>query len=121
MKICLTTSGNSGLKESLDCHFGAARFFNIYDTETKKLDIIENNNDHHSHGTCQPLAAFEHYNIDVVLTSGMGKKAVEILNSNNIKVFRLEGTTVEDAIQKFEKNELTELTVDSACGGHGCH
>jgi len=39
----------------------------------------------------------------------------------NLKVFLLDGDTVQQAIDKFAAGELTELTFDNACGGHGCH
>ncbi|WP_236777941.1 NifB/NifX family molybdenum-iron cluster-binding protein [Anoxybacter fermentans] len=92
-----------------------------YDTETKDLKVIENSNEHHSHGACQPLKAIAGYDIDVVLTNGMGRRAVSLLNEGGIKVYLLEGDTVEEAIARFEAGELRELTSDMACQGHGCH
>jgi predicted Fe-Mo cluster-binding NifX family protein len=59
--------------------------------------------------------------VDAVLTSGMGRRAVQLLNQGGIKVYLLAGETVQQAIDKFSAGELTELTFDNACGGHGCH
>lgn len=121
MKICLPTMGKGGLNEQVFNHFGSATCFTIYDTKTKELEVIENDNQHHTHGTCQPLSAIAGYDVDVVLTSGMGRRAVELMNQGGVKVYLLEGETVEEAVQKFTAGELRELTVNDACGGHGCH
>ena len=121
MKICMPTAGNNGLKDTVSGHFGSAAFFTIYDTETKSVEIIKNSNSHDSHGGCQPLGSIAGLGVDVILTSGMGRRAVQILNDGGIRVFLLAGNTVEDAVCKFEKNELAELSLEGACSGHGCH
>ncbi len=121
MKICLPTVGKNGLEENVLEHFGSASFFTIYDTELKSFQIVQNTNQHHSHGSCHPLGVISKYNIDVVITKGMGKRAVQLLNENNIKVYLLNGDNVKEAIEKFEANELVELTFENACGHHGCH
>ena len=121
MKICMPTLGAAGYKEKLYNHFGSAEFFTIYDTEKKELKVVENNNFHHEHGTCQPMGVIEKEGIQIVLTGGMGRRAVALLNQGGVKVYIMEGETVEDAISKYEAGELHELTMDMACGGHGCH
>jgi predicted Fe-Mo cluster-binding NifX family protein len=121
MKICLPTVGKKGMSEMVFEHFGSAEYFTIYDTSSKVIQIVENDNQHHEHGACQPISVISKYNVDVIMTNGMGKRAVQLLNEGGIKVYLLNGNTVEEAVKKFESNELTELTVDNACGGHGCH
>jgi len=121
MKICLPTVGKGGMSEMVHNHFGSAAYFTIYDTESKSVEIVANENQHHSHGTCQPLSAISNHKVDAIMTNGMGGRAVQMLNQGGIKVYLLDGNTVEEAVKKFETNELVELTVDNACGGHGCH
>jgi len=121
MKICLPTTGNKGLTETVHDHFGSAGYFTIYDTEAKSVQVIQNDNSHHAHGACQPLGMISGLGVDAVLTSGMGRRAVQLLNEGGIKVFLLDGDTVQQAVDKFVAGELSELTCDNACGGHGCH
>ncbi len=118
MKLCMPTMGEGGMNEKVYNHFGSASYFTIFDDETHELKVVENNNSHHSHGACQPLEAIAPYNVDAVLTNGMGKRAVQKMNNGGIKVYLLEDDTVADAIDKFAKNGLVELTVENACGGH---
>jgi len=121
MKICLPTTGNKGLEETVHDHFGSAGFFTIYDTDARSVQVIANDNSHHAHGACQPLGMISGLGVDAVLTSGMGRRAVQLLNEGGVKVFLLDGDTVQQAVDKFAAGELTELTFDNACGGHGCH
>jgi predicted Fe-Mo cluster-binding NifX family protein len=121
MKICLPTTGDRGLKENVFNHFGSAGFFTIYDTEKQTLEVVKNDNEHHDHGTCHPLGAIEGHEVSVILCGGMGRRAVQMLNDGGIRVYLMDGNTVAEAVRKFEKGELTELTFENACGGHGCH
>lgn len=121
MKICLPTTGKNGLSEKVHDHFGSAGYFTIYDTESKNVQVIENDNSHHAHGACQPLGKISGFGVNAVLTSGMGQRAVQLLNQGGVKVYLLAGDTVQEAVDKFIANELRELTIDNACGGHGCH
>jgi predicted Fe-Mo cluster-binding NifX family protein len=121
MKICMPTNGNAGLNETVFNHFGSAKFFTIYDTDKQTIEIATNGNDHHEHGTCQPVEAIAKYHVQAVLSGGMGRRAVQMFNESGIKVYLMEGNTVSEAIKNFEGNKLTELTFENACGGHGCH
>jgi predicted Fe-Mo cluster-binding NifX family protein len=121
----MPTVGNNGLTEMVFDHFGSAPFFTIYNTETKAIDVLSNNNQHHNHGTCQPVSVISNQNIDAILTNGMGRRAVQMLNDSGIRVYLLQGNTVKEAVDLFESKSLTELTLENACGGHGhghgCH
>ncbi len=121
MIICLPTMGDRGLKEKVHNHFGSAGFFTIYNSDLKTVKTVQNRNVHHSHGACQPLSSIEDHKVDIVLTSGMGRRALRKLNMEGIKVYTLEGETVEEAVKRFEEGNLSELTVDRSCQHHGCH
>jgi predicted Fe-Mo cluster-binding NifX family protein len=122
MKVCVPTMSNKNqLNEQVFNHFGSASYFTIYDTDSKTSEIIENDNSHHNHGSCQPVNALAGHKVDAVLTGGMGRRAIALFNEAGIRVFLLEGGTVAEAIEKFEANLLKELDVESGCGGHGHH
>lgn len=119
MKLCMPTQGDKGLDERVLEHFGSAAFFTLYDTETGAVRAVANRQIHHAHGACRPLAAISGLGVDAVLTSGMGRRAVQRLNEGGIKVFRLAGETVREAAARFAAGGLAELTPADACGGHG--
>jgi predicted Fe-Mo cluster-binding NifX family protein len=125
MKICIPTSGEKGLDEQVSEHFGSAPYFTIVDSESNGVQIINNGNQHHSHGQCHPMGALTGQGIDGVVCGGMGRRAVELLNSDGIKVYLGNGNTVKTIVEEYKQGNLKELTVDCACGGHdhghGCH
>lgn len=121
MKICIPTETGEGKNAQVYGHFGSAPYFTIYDTDTLALEIVENGNSHHEHGTCNPVAALQGRAVDMVVTGGMGARAVMMLNQTGIKVFRAVAGTVENIISTFDAQNLEELTVNNACASHDCH
>lgn len=121
MKICIPTETNEGKEAEVYGHFGSAPYFTIYDTESNTVEIINNSNQHHSHGMCQPMAQLTGQKIDVVVCGGMGSRAVQKLNAGGIKTYKAVPGTVEGIAEQFIEGGLEEITVDNACTEHGCH
>ena len=121
MRICIPTETNEGKGAKVYEHFGSAKYFTIYDTEKDAIEIINNSNQHHAHGTCQPMSAIMGKKIDAVVTGGMGARAVQGLNQGGIKAYRAIPGTVADIVSQFTKGGLEEITVNNACAQHGCH
>ncbi|MFA5039508.1 MAG: NifB/NifX family molybdenum-iron cluster-binding protein [Candidatus Omnitrophota bacterium] len=121
MKVCIPTETNEGKTAQVYGHFGSAPYFTIVDTEKDTVEVIDNANQHHAHGMCHPIGALAGRKVDVVVTGGMGGRAVQKLNEGGIKVFRAVPGTVGEIIQQFKGKQLEEITVHDACSQHGCH
>ena len=121
MRICIPTETNEGRSAVVYGHFGSAPYFTIVDTEKDSVEIIDNANQHHVHSMCQPMNALMGKKIDVVVTGGMGARAVQKLNEGGIKAYQVIPGTVSDIISQFTKGELEEITLQNACAQHGCH
>ncbi|MDD5281871.1 MAG: NifB/NifX family molybdenum-iron cluster-binding protein [Candidatus Omnitrophica bacterium] len=121
MKICIPTESNEGRSAKVYEHFGSAPYFTIMDIEKDSIEAINNTDQHHSHGMCQPMNALIGKKIDAVVTGGMGARAVQKLNEGGIKVYRAIPGTVADIISQFVKGELEEIAIQNACAQHGCH
>lgn len=121
MKICIPTETNMGQKADVYGHFGSAPFFTIYNTQNGTCEIVDNSNQHHVHGTCHPLDVLDDKDIDAVVCSGMGKRAIQKLNEAGIRAYRASGANVQDIIEKYRAGELEEMTLENACHQHGCH
>jgi predicted DNA-binding protein (UPF0251 family)/predicted Fe-Mo cluster-binding NifX family protein len=120
-KLCIPTGTNAGKTAPVFGHFGSAPFFTIYDTGTGGCEVIDNANQHHSHGACQPMNALTGRKIDAVICAGMGVKAVQKLNDGGIKVYRVVSGTVADVADQYLKGDLEEITAENACTQHRCH
>lgn len=121
MKICVPTLTREGKTAKVHEHFGSAPFFTVCDTEKDTVEIIDNSNQHHSHGMCHPMSSLAGKEIDAVVTGGMGARAVQKLNEGGIRIYRAVPGTVEDIVKQFLKGGLPELTAANACAQHDCH
>jgi len=121
MIVCFPTQDSAGFSAVLFGHFGSAPFFTIVNSETNEVETISNRNEHHQHGNCTPMQSLQGKNIGAIICRGMGRRAVQALNDAGIMVYIGEGNTVEYSLQKFRDNQLTPLTVDGVCQGHGHH
>ena len=121
MRLCIPTATNEGRTAEVYGHFGSAPYFTIYDTQNDDVEIIDNSNQHHSHGMCQPMNALVGKNIDAVVCGGMGARAVIKLNEGGIKAYRAVPGTVEQITKQFTDGGLEEITVQNSCQQHNCH
>ncbi len=119
MKVCFPVFEANGIESELYGHFGTARYFVVYDTETEQVNTILNNDSHHAHGFCSPLRAIGDDKVDAVVVSGIGKGALFGLNRAGIRVYQAVSKTVKGNIELMEKELLREVTPEDVCGGHG--
>lgn len=122
MKICIPTETDMSFEATVYGHFGSAPYFTIYDTDKDDCEIVENLNQHNSHGTCHPLTVLDGKGIDVVVCKGMGKRAIQKLNDAGIRAYKASDANVRQVIEKYRINELQEMTLENACyQHHGFH
>jgi len=121
MTICIPTKGDAGLQDSVFDHFGSAPYFTLYDSESGEVRTLANHNAHHSHGTCHPMTQLAGYNVDCVVCGGMGRRAIQALNADGIKVYFARAATVNEVVEQIKAGILKELSPAQACQGHGHH
>jgi len=120
MKICIPVIENKGLESIAYNHFGSAPFFLIYNFEDEQIKVIENEDLHHEHGMCQPLKALGGEDVDAILVGGIGAGALNKLNNQGVKAFRVTNETVLKNIELLKRNELMEFSLDDSCSHHDC-
>jgi predicted Fe-Mo cluster-binding NifX family protein len=119
MKICFPVSKLNGLESEVYGHFGSAPVFVIVDTEDDKITSINNNDQHHAHGACNPLKALNNQKVEAIVVGGIGAGALSRLNQLGIKVFQAQAQTVRENIQMLKNQNLPEVTLQHTCAGHG--
>ena len=110
MKLLIAINEKNGIDSKLSEHFGHCPYFAIYETETKKLEIVKNKIDHSN----QNLTAVDQmmkFNPDVVFTLGAGQRAVNLFNERKVELKTGDYKTVKEVIENIEN--LKEM-------GNGC-
>ncbi|MFZ2491724.1 MAG: NifB/NifX family molybdenum-iron cluster-binding protein [Thermoanaerobaculia bacterium] len=121
MKICIPTEDDAGLNGILAGHFGRAPFFTVVDRATNTAEVIRNGAADHDHGHCNPLEAISRSGAEVVICRGLGRGALARLYEAGVPVFITDDERVSAAVESFEAQGLTNPSLESACGGGGCH
>ncbi len=122
MKICFPVELDNGLDSEIFGHFGSAPHFVVFDTDVKSVSTINNQDLGHVHGMCNPLKALNGKMVDAIIVGGIGAGAINKLNEMGMKVYKASKGTIQDNIELFEKNTMSEMTLKQTCGGHtgGC-
>ena len=121
MQICIPVTEDRGLDSPVSAHFGSAPAFMIVDTASGNGRIVANNNQHHAHGMCQPLAALAGETVDGIIVGGIGMGALMKLRAAGITVYRAGHPTVGETLVAFRDGSLQPIGQDGACAGHHAH
>lgn len=119
MKVCFPVAEEEGLNSEVYGHFGSAPVFIIVDTKDNHVTTINNKDQHHAHGACNPLKALNNQQVDAIVVGGIGAGALTKLNQQGIKVFRAQAQKVKENIKLLKDHILTEFTMQHTCAGHG--
>ena len=125
MKLCIPVAENHALNSIVYGHFGSAPFFLLVDSKTLALELLNNHDEHHVHGACNPLKALAGRAVDAVVVGGIGAGAIHGLRNAGIAVFQSPAQTIAAVVAQFNAGVLPELEVQHACSGHAaganCH
>ncbi|MBC7098859.1 NifB/NifX family molybdenum-iron cluster-binding protein [Candidatus Bipolaricaulota bacterium] len=117
MRVCVPSAGPGGLDDRVGEHFGRAPTYTIYDTETGEVEILENVSEHMG-GTGLPGELLAQAGVDLVICSGLGRRAIDLLTRNGIEVHTGATGTVREAIEAWQSGRLSGA---EACDRHMFH
>jgi predicted Fe-Mo cluster-binding NifX family protein len=118
MKICFPVEKDEGLGSTVYSHFGSSPIFVVVDVDANNITTINNRDQHHAHGACNPMKALDNQKIDAIVVGGIGAGALNGLNRMGIKVHRSQAATIQENIAMFKNRTLPELKPEQCCGGH---
>lgn len=119
MKVCFPVLENQGLQSQVFGHFGSAPGFVVVDAVTSEITAINNSDQIHEHGACNPVAGLGGHQVDAIVVGGIGGGALLKLNSSGLRVFQAREGTIAENLELFRANELAEYMPGHSCGGHG--
>jgi len=107
MRIAIPCSNNNGLESEISMHFGRSPYYAFVDVEgdeIKSFEVVPVPFAEHGPGD---LPNFVKENGgDVVISYGMGGRAVDFFNQLNIEVVTGASGNVKDAVESFIKGDI---------------
>ena len=108
IRIAISTMENNGLDSTVSGHFGRCAYFTLVEIEDnviKTAEAIENPYTH-SHAPGQIPEFIQRQGARVMLTGGMGRRAVSFFEQYGIEVATGATGTVQQAIQAYLEGRL---------------
>jgi predicted Fe-Mo cluster-binding NifX family protein len=117
MKICVTAVSDT-LDAQVDQRFGRCQYFLFLDSETMEAEAISNESSLAAHGAgIQAAQTVANSGAKVVITGNVGPNAFRVLSATGIKIVSGASGSVKDAVEKYKKGQLQEITGPTV-GGH---
>ncbi len=118
MRICVPTTTDLGLTALVHGHFGSAPYFTLVDADGGNLKVILNSNEHHEHGQCTPLGQLQAETFDALVVAGMGRRAMQAVQTTGARVLKAAGYTVQENLAALNAGKLVDMSDSHACEGH---
>ena len=120
MKIAVSATGQT-LYDALDPGFGRCAGFVVYDSDTGTTSFLDNSpqqNEAQGAGI-QTARMVSGAGVDVLISGRIGPKALQALSQSRIRLFSSSAATVQEAIDAFQRNELSPISTAAGQPGAG--
>ncbi len=111
MKIAICAQSNNS-ESTVDSRFGRAGCFAVYDDAARQWEFVGNTqNLQAAQGAgIQAAQAIVDADVDVLIASNVGPKAMAALGVNGIAVFEIDpGQTIQQALSDYQAGKLTQM------------
>lgn len=110
VKIVIPVADEKG--DTVSAHFGRAPYFAWYQvSEGKVVDRgVAPNDSSHFGGQGLPPERMMALGADIVISAGMGQRAISMFQNSTVAVLQALDASVEKSIQHYVEGKLTELT-----------
>lgn len=121
MKITVTAESNNGLESTVAQHFGHAPFFIMVDMENGEVTTAQGvaNPFAEAHQPGQIPAFIHEQKANVILSGGMGGRAIDFFDQLGIKAVTGATGTVRQALENYLGGKMKEAAPCSESMAHG--
>ena len=121
MKIAVTAENNNGLESTVAHHFGHAPYFMLVDVENDEVTSTQGiaNPFAENHQPGQIPGFIKQQNADVMLSGGMGGRAIQFFEQYGIKTATGAAGTVRQALENYFGDKLSEAAPCDESVAHG--
>lgn len=125
MRIAVSADTNQGLESQVAHHFGRCPFFALVEVKESKIEsvtVIENPF-YAAHQPGQVPGFIHQQEADVMLSGGMGGRAIQFFNQFGIEAATGASGTVQEAVTCYLEGGLQGASscAESEAHGHGHH
>jgi predicted Fe-Mo cluster-binding NifX family protein len=114
MKIAVTATGQ-GLDAPASPIFGRSQYMVLVDTDTMESETLDNPAVSASGGAGIQAAQFlVNHGVQALLTGNVGPNAFQVFSAAQVPVYLFTGSSVRQAVEAFDKGELSPSTGPSA-------
>ncbi|MBN1873404.1 MAG: NifB/NifX family molybdenum-iron cluster-binding protein [Anaerolineae bacterium] len=123
MRIAVSANENKGLTSVVSPHFGRCPYFILIDLDGEDITAVQTitNPYYNAHQPGQVPGFIHGQTVDVMLTGGMGGRAVTVFEQYGIQPVTGASGTVQDTLDQFLSGALTGVAPcrESVEHGHG--
>lgn len=123
MKIAVTVENNNGLESRVAHHFGHAPYFMLVDVENGEVKTVQGvaNPFLNRHAPGQVPSFIKEQHANVMLSGGMGGRAIQFFEQYGIKAVTGASGTVRQSLENYFGGQLKEAAPcsESVAHGHG--
>lgn len=121
MKIAISATGKT-TEDLFDVRFGRCEYFQIHDTESGEIKVLENEGQN-TGGGVGIIASNQliEEKVDVIITGNLGPNAFEIVERAGVKAYKCDNMPISSVIEQYNKGELKEIKIAGPAhhgGGH---
>lgn len=110
MRVAVCSQGDT-LDSRVDERFGRSPYFVVVETETARFEAVRNPGADSAHGAgVGAVRVLLSQNVSVVVTGNAGPNALRALEEAGIEVYRAEGGTVREVVERLQAGSLERLT-----------
>lgn len=123
MRIAVSAETNQGLDSKVAHHFGRCPFFALVEVENDKIQSVNviDNPFFAAHEPGQVPGFINEQKVDVMLSGGMGGRAIQFFSQFGIEPATGAAGTVENAVNCYLEGKITGASscAESEAHGHG--
>jgi predicted Fe-Mo cluster-binding NifX family protein len=123
MKIAVSSNDNAGLESTVSGHFGHCPFFTIVNVDDKKIGICSIAGKSFCTGapTFEIPAFLQSQGVQVIMSGGMGGRAIDFFKQNGIEVITGCAGKVQESIENYLAGNISaaELAMNPVVHHHG--
>jgi len=110
MRVAISSTGNT-LESESSSMFGRCPYYLVVDTETMEFEALSNPAVNASGGAGVRASQFVlEQEVGAVLTGRVGPNAMKVFNSADTEIYKTEGGSVEEEVNKYKAGKLEQLT-----------